>query len=258
MNNRGNIISARGGVLGCSFEKASQKMVFGGKRFLPVRRKKVIPIGWRFTIALTVHQEAIPNRPMTRSVWKEKDAPALEIEIVDPSDYRSDRSEKRMIYLRTVMPYAAESLNSQHQRLTAARMLSQVIEILPFMEFHVVRIYPDFRVGADISEVLRVIPSISSPEVSAPEFSGPETSNPSPSDKLDELKQLYGYPSLEEIPDHLLVYAGEDLTSSTGIDGLFRVSGESYPDLGSLGPVVAGLEAVAWLAHRSGLAGPFG
>jgi hypothetical protein len=243
VSNRGNMISARGGVLGCSYARASQQMVFGSRSWYPHRRKKATPSGWKFTVALTVHKEAIPNKIMKRSVWKEANAPSLEIEIVDPSDYNGNRSDQRVIYLRTVMPYSTESLNTRYQRITAARMLRKLTEIIPFIEFHVIQIYPDFRMGSDMSETLRVIPEVSA---STPQF------------REDELKVVFGFSSLEEIPDNLLVYQDENLTSETGIDGLFRVSSESYPGLGSLGPIVAGLEAVSWLAHRSGLAGPFG
>jgi hypothetical protein len=137
------------------------------------------------------------------------------------------------------MPFTQESLSADYQRLVAARMLRQANELLPFLEFHVTRIYPDFRMATESKNPLGVAPGKDKDQ-----------------DQESELKEVYGFKSLEEIPDNLIVSSGKGLGSNSGIDGLFVASEESYPDLGSFGPTVAALEGVTELAHRSGIAGP--
>ncbi len=240
VTNRGNMISVGGGVLGCSLNYAYERMTFSGTNLFRRRKRPLVPDGWRFTISMIVHQEAIPPGMLKRVFWREKNAPIIEIEIVDPQDYGQNDLQHRILYLRTVMPFHPDSLKLEYQRIIAGRMLRQVTEIAPFLEFHVTRIYPDFRVGRNLDSILGV---------------APKTENVVPSEE-NELNEVYGFTSLDKIPENLLVYSGSGVGSSTGIDGLFLASNESYPELGSLGPTVAALESVSWLAHRSGFPGP--
>jgi hypothetical protein len=99
-------------------------------------------------------------------------------------------------------------------------MFRKLMELVPFVEYHLVRIYPDFR-----------------------------TEN-------QELSEAYGFASVELVPENLKVAAGRGVGSASGIEGLFVATGESYPELGSLGATVAAIEASAWIAHRRGLPGP--
>ncbi len=108
-----------------------------------------------------------------------------------------------------------------YQRMVGARMLRQAAELIPFLEYHVVRVYPDFRA------------------------------------ENEELSQAFGFASPDLIPENLRCLGGAGVGSRSGVEGLFVASGESFPALGSFGPSVAGLEATAWIAHRSGLPGPF-
>jgi hypothetical protein len=130
---------------------------------------------------------------------------------------------KSSLYLRSLMPHTPESLDPAYQRTIAARMVRQAREVLPFLDRNLIDAFPDFR------------------EASRWKQAG-----------------LYRFESLAEIPDNLKVYGGSGLGAQSGIEGLFCVSEESYPQLGSLGPAVAAVEAVAWIAHRTGLSGPFG
>jgi hypothetical protein len=237
ITSRGSMISAGGGILGCSLNRAYSKATYTGRNWFHQGKKPPTPLGWKFTLALTVHKEAIPPGMLSRVVWKEKDAPVLELEVVNPADYQMPDGDNRVLYIRTVMPYTLESLKIQFQRLLSARMLRQATEILPFLEFHMTRLYPDFRLvkeaeAGNQAEIRMDLPS-------------------------NELSEIYQFASLEEIPDNLLVYGGKGLGSTTGVDGLFIASEESYPSLGSFGGVVAALESTAWLAHRTGMAGPF-
>jgi len=217
----GNMISAGGGILGFSFDRISSRLTYTGRNWLRRTKKAARPLGWKMTLALTINEEAIPIGMSSRAVLKEKDAPVLELEVVEAADYANLVARGKVLFLRTLMPFSLESLDVNYQQLIAARMLRRATELFPFLDQHIRRIYPEFRSG------------------------------------MEDLGELYGFAALDLIPDQLIVYSGEGKGSASGIDGLFVASEESYPELGNLGPTVAGLESAAWLAHRSGLAGPF-
>jgi hypothetical protein len=165
----------------------------------------------------------IPPGSSSRLIWKELGAPGLELEIADPSDYAVRRSGRKFVYARAVLPWSSESLTADYQRMVGARMRRQINEIFPFFDAHLLQAFPD---------------------VSA-------------SDYASRTSALYPFGSLGEIPDALRSYTPEEPQGlRSGLEGLFVATQESYPQLGSLGPTVAALESVAWLAHRSGLAGP--
>ena len=237
ITNRSSMIPVKGAILGCSLAKAYAKANYTGRNWFRRGKAPLTPQGWKFTLALTVHKEAILPGMLPRFIWKEKESPVLEVEVVNSSDYGGSKTENRIIYLRTIMPYSAESLTTEYQRLMGSRMLRQVMEILPFLELHLVHIYPDFRLSAENSKI-----------------SGADVRMDSSS---RDLTLHYGFASLEDIPDNLLIYSGKGFGSKTGIDGLFIAAESSYPGLGSLGGTVAALESVAWIAHKSGLSGPF-
>lgn len=219
--NQGNVIGARGGVVGCALSHAKERMVISGRNWVHRLKASNRPDGWKFTLALTVHAEAIPPGLSRRTIWQEPGAPALEIEVADPSEYQVDEPESRILFMRTLLPFRQETLDVGYQRVVAARMMRQLTELIPFLEYHVARVYPDFRV------------------------------------ENDQFDQAYGFASIDLIPDNLRVYSGTGLGSRSGIEGLFLANNEAFPWVGSLGPSVAAIEATAWLAHRSGLSGPF-
>lgn len=219
---RGNMISTRGGILGCSFEKAYSRVIHTGGNWLHRRKKSPTPIGWRFTLSLVIQPDVIMPKMLPRAIWQEKDSPILEIEMTNPSDYGAHDPDYQILHLRTLMPFSLESLQADYQKTVAGRMVRQAMEVIPFLETLILQIYPDFR--------------------------GRMEGN--------EMAEIYGFPTLQDIPDNLLIFTGVGFGSNTGIEGLFIASEESYPSLGSLGPTVAAIEGVGWLAHRSGMAGP--
>jgi hypothetical protein len=168
-----------------------------------------------------VEADAVPVGAATRMIWSEAGAPPLEIEVVDPQDRGISQSRHRIIFLRTLVPFSPESLSPIYQRRIAGRMFGQLTEVMPFLEFHVVRIYPDFRDDSD-----------------------------------DDFRGAHPFSTLVEVPVNLRTGLRSGLGTRTGIEGLFVVSPEAFPELGSLGPAYAALEATAWIAHRSGIAGP--
>ena len=225
VSGRGNMISVRGGVLGCALDHTTAAMTFSGKKKVKQVRKSPVPRGWRFSVALTVGSKAIPPGLGRRIVWKEDGAPPLEIEMAGLNLYGHDEPEKRILYLRTVVPFENSKLQYSYLRMLAARMYRQATEIIPFLEQHVLGAFPDF--------------------ISAP------------SDSVrSEFHSIYPWDSVVDIPEHLRFYQGSGLGSHSGVDGLFVATGESYPGLGMLGSAVAALEGIAWISHRSGIAGP--
>lgn len=215
------------GILGCSLAQAREKLDFKGRSWFKQLKQSPVPVGWRFTVAIRVDVAAIPPGMSERMIWKEKEAPALEIETSLPSDYGlndvGSSGAYRMIFLRTLLPYKEESMSRDFQRVIAARMMRQLMRLVPFCDQHIVHIFPDFRTDSFYHEV----------------------------------SKIYQFDHLSEIPENLFLYSTEGVGASSGIEGLFLASEEAYPHLGSFGSCVAALESVAWLAHRSGLPGPF-
>ncbi len=225
------MIEATGCILGSTLLDYSDKLSFTGPSWFKKKPKAPKPVGWRFTIALTVRAEAIVPGVSRRMVWKEPDSPVMEIEVADPSEYGTREADHKLIFLRTVLPFNRESLSPAYQRIVAARMFRLATEIIPFLEYHVIRVYPDFRFAARTAQ--------------------------SKVGVAEELSEIYGFALPQLIPENIRVYEGGSNRSLSEIEGLFVASGESFPKLGSLGPTVAALEATAWVAHRSGLSGPF-
>jgi hypothetical protein len=226
---QGNVVNAQGVITGCSLERVAEIMGPGAKSGW--RRLKIPsrPRYWRYTLAFNVRPEGLTPGATPWMIWKEEGAPEFEIEVLEPSDYGVRQSGFKTVQARTLMPFSKESLDSGYQRMISARILRQLAEIFPFFEDHLISAYPEFR------------------------------------DKSASLERSpYSFGTLEEIPENLRCTSagggekeGRGVGARSGIEGLFVASGESFPELGSLGPTVAALEGVSWLAHRSGLAGPF-
>jgi len=214
----GEMIQAKvGGVLGRAAHKA-----------LPLThpvwsdvKNLSLPSGWRFTLALTVRSEAIPEGLCSRLIWQDKGSPVLEIEIVRGSTYDEKRSKDQSIilYVRTILPYDQTSLTMETQKILAMRMFAQAKNIFPFLEDHILNCFPDVRsesLGSDLSRV-------------------------------------YLFGNLESIPDHLLVYSSRvpRVNGYLGIKNVFAASPEVYPQLGSFGIAVSALEATDALVKLS-------
>ena len=107
---RGNMIVGKHGILGCSLERVLPKINYTGTNWLSRSKKPLAPKGWKFTIGLTVQKESIPNGILPRAIWNEAGAPPVEIEIVEPQEFNSGKTNHWNVYLRTVLPYSAESL----------------------------------------------------------------------------------------------------------------------------------------------------
>lgn len=214
VTDKGNMITAHAGILGSAIHNLSSKMIHMSRSGLPREKKNLLVTsqGWKFTLALTVRSCAIPERLKQRSVWQERDAPALEFEFFKPSDYFIQNSEFLILYIRSMMPFEKESLDKEYQRLISKRMFQQALELFPFLEEHVLNLYPDFN--------------------------------------QKDWPGLYQFVSLEAIPETLKIYRGKGIGNQTGVDQLFISTGESYPELGDMGASLAALQSIRSLGKK--------
>lgn len=214
VSNQGQVIPVRSGVLGATLDHCRRSFYGSGQRGqVDALRRSPVPAGWRFTLSFVLQPEAVPPGVGRRVLWQEKGAPPLEAEFADPQDYGVGERGTRLLFLRTVLPFTNSSLDPAALHLTALRMFRQVSEIFPFIESHVLRAYPEFR-----------------------EFSPAQA---------EQIADVYSFKSVDEIPENIRVQESAGTGVSSGIQGLYAVSGESYPRLGSLGPVAASIEAVS-------------
>ncbi len=215
-----SMIAAGAGVIDMPLIRVKDRIEFSGKHKSHDLSASSPATGWRFTVALTVSSDAVVPGTGNRVVWQETAAPAVEFEWADPLEYSITEKGQRLLFLRTTLPFKSETLAPEFQRMTAARMLRQASEVFPFLETHLIRIFPDFR------------------------------------ENTVDFEAMYRFASLDEIPYNLLRFGGEGLGSRSGIEGLMLVSDESFPRLGQFGGTVAAVESVAWLAQSSGISGP--
>ncbi len=147
----------------------------------------------------------------THAIWKEDKSRPVFIEVAEPEDYNLGMPEYRYVFLRTVVPFTQESLEVGTLRRTAARIYKLASEVFPFLEYHTVKIYPDFREGDNTDR--------------------------------EEFSEVYGFVTPEIIPDNLRVYQGEGVGVQTPFSNLYSASNNSFPALGSFGYTVAALES---------------
>jgi hypothetical protein len=210
--------------LGCAYAHAEALFDRGhlSRRARAAQRIGLKPTAWKFTVALTVRPEGLSQGAGHRTVWFQQGAAPLEIEVSSPDEYQQVHSEDRLVFLRTELPFESKTLEPAYLNRMAARMFKQFSELHPFSEFHLVRVFPDFRSRGTVD--------------------------------VDALSHVFGFVSLDMIPDHLRVYdrmAGLGVRSP--VSNLWLASGESYPQLGSLAAPVIAQEIAHQLTRMSRL-----
>lgn len=219
----GNVIGATGLALGVSLDEAASLLSEEDRQCSALRPSQKVR-GWVFTVAATLPYSSIPPGVSPRMVWGARNSPILSIEFASPQDYGAEPSERKLLFIRTELPFTRESLEPSFQRLTAARMLEQLDHILPGISARMLKMYPDCRAEDSM-----------------------------------EWKDAHPFHALVDIPECLRIYEGnEGASCQSGIEGVFVATRESKPELGDFAATLAGLEATAWIAHRNGIAGPFG
>lgn len=214
----GNMISVGGGALGCSLTQAKNFVTESGSKLFQHFKESPKPSGWKFTISVEVNNEAILPGISPNCIWQEIGAPTLEIEISKPEDYGLKHRDSSIIHLRTILPFTEETLENNYLLDMASRMFRQLTEIIPFLEFHVINLVPDFRRKNSREESFLLL--------------------------KEQLELLYPFKTLDSIPENLRSFSGEGVGITSGINNLYCISNESYPELGSLGGTVAALQSV--------------
>lgn len=159
------------------------------------------PISWKFTTQALVHREAIPDHLSPWLIWTEADAPSLRVHI----DQRSDPVK---IELETSMPLTDESLDPARLKQISGRMFRKLNEWIPYLEFHLSRVNPDFRDMKDLEDVKALIP----------------------------------YEKISQLPLHLLEYSPQPQGIQTKVPGVFRCNSESFSSLGYLSSWVSAMK----------------
>jgi hypothetical protein len=106
-----------------------------------------------------------------------------------------------------MLPFRQYTLEPSYQQRIASRLLRLAIEQIPFLKNHIKEVYPRIN-----------------------------DSNPS---------SVYSYSSIERIPENLRILDRGGVGSSSGLTNLFVATGESYPELGSLGPYLSGIQSIS-------------
>lgn len=218
---RGKMIGLGGGAIGCELESLEPLFDGSKRRF----RASPHPLGWRITVGLRVRSEGLPPGVLRRNIFKQPGAPWIEMELADPAEspegFRRGAEPETLLFLRTVLPWTDESLRPEIQRRVCARMFAQVKHLLPFLEYHVVSAFPDLSL-ADTG--------------------------------LASYREAYGYRTLEQIPESLRIYGDHGMGVFSGIDGLYVVNNQAFPEFGAwaggFGGTVAALESLAWFSEE--------
>jgi hypothetical protein len=223
MSQSGNVIGATGLVLGISLDEAASLLSEENRQRSALRSSPPCR-GWIFSISLTLPSSAIPPGTSTSMVWRSRNAPPLMLEVASPHDYGTDLPERKLLFIRTELPFEKKTLAPEYQRLMAARMLEQVEKILPGVSGRIQKVYPDCRIKDD-----------------------------------DQWRDAFPFTQLHEIPESIRIFArGASGGVASGVEGIFVATRESEPGLGDFSSVLAGIEAAAWIAHRNGISGPLG
>lgn len=209
---RGDVVRTRCAILGYGVGRIDEKITQTGKNIKKLIKAPPAVVGWKFTLSVLVARNAMPPGLEKLNIYAPKDAPLVEIERAEPSDYNLKSDGKALLFLRTILPFHEDSLNPNYQAQVCSRMLRVVCSQIPFLDQNIEGVFPDFR-DRDHSE--------------------------------QEMMRTYGFSGLDMIPENLRCYASSrGVGFETGLPNLFVACGESYPNLDSFGATIAALEAL--------------
>ena len=229
---QGKMISTDFAVLGNSMLDFFDICEAGDKALLTAKNRHDALVSidhCHFTLALKVNARAIQEGYANRVYWCEEGAPLIEVEIWDPvRQFGSLTSESRMVFVRTPVPKTVFS-DKQALRILSARLYRHVCEIFPFLENHI-ELYFDGGLNS-----------------------------------IPDRPMVYGLSNVDYYPDKVekmwdpcRMIWGKGVKSETGIERLYAVSRESYPELGPHGAIKSAIEVLSVIAHHNGIRGPFG
>lgn len=109
------------------------------------KKRIPMPLGWRFSIGLSVREEAIPAGAPQSFLISMANAPTIEVEWSSPAVYGLSDAGQRLIFIRTALPLQQQTLDREYQRKIAQRLLAALAEVFPFLEYNLIRMLPDVR-----------------------------------------------------------------------------------------------------------------
>lgn len=167
------------------------------------------PTSWRFRSEAFVHAEAIPEHLSPWLVWTEPGAPTLRLHI--------DRSKDPVkVELSTDLPITDEYLDPVRLKQISGRMFRKLSELIPYLEFHLQKVNPDFRDMKDLEDVRALIP----------------------------------YSHVSQLPRDWLNYSTASQGIKTRIPRVYRCNRASMTELGFMSAWVSGMKIHAELLSK--------
>ncbi len=113
---------------------------------------RVVPSSWRFTLSVTVDRNVIPIGATSSMTYigsyqfpLEEDN-YLKIQIIPDGVYpNADTANTATLLVTALIPYRASSMDYSYLRRLGGKMLRVLSELMPFLEYNIVSLYPDFR-----------------------------------------------------------------------------------------------------------------
>ncbi len=211
----GHVIEVSAGILGAAhseyYARLSKKPC-----------KSLLPAGWVMSLAVQVDRRGLPDLlPSTTIIDGD---PQLTCEIRSPEEYDIISARSALVHLRVLMPWTEISIDTQFQRLVAERMLGRFSTIAPSIVAHVEDLYPRFVTASHLSARLldRLHPS-------------------------EEFHKIYGFRSLDLVPENMRVYTKGYTPTSLGLDNFFIASHEVLPEYGQMGALLGAVRAFDYL-----------
>ncbi|MBI3542918.1 MAG: hypothetical protein HY075_06565 [Deltaproteobacteria bacterium] len=114
---------------------------------------RVVPSSWRFTVSLTVKRSVIPIGATSSMTYVGshqfplEEENYLKIQIIPDGVYssRPEGAETATLLVTALVPYRASALDYDYLRRLGGRMIRTLAELMPFLEYNIVSLYPDFR-----------------------------------------------------------------------------------------------------------------
>jgi hypothetical protein len=142
----GKMVSTRKLLISSDLAKASTLIhQTAGGAFSSRQRDLPTALGWKFSIGLSVQEEAIPAGAPRSFVIADAYGPTIEVEWSSPSVYGLSDSGQRLIFLRTTLPLQHQTLDREYQRKIAQRLFAALADVFPFLEYNLIRMLPDVR-----------------------------------------------------------------------------------------------------------------
>jgi len=107
---------------------------------------RIQPSHWRFTIAVSIEKDVLPIGITPHMTYLgSPNYPLEEENFLRIQTISDENAEQATILVTALVPYRASSLDYGYLRRLAGKMMQALSSLIPFLDKHVVSIYPDFR-----------------------------------------------------------------------------------------------------------------